>query len=123
MFFDLLSLFVGFLCLFIGLFMIFNPNRNHKTNVYFIVILILVGVQRFIYALEILGFVQDTYRPLQKNLRLGFYIVPVYYLFFKRLIRGFDKLKKELLHFIFPTVSVLINLVFINTVINRLLFL
>lgn len=103
--------------------MIFNPNGNHKTNVYFIVILILVGVQRFIYALEILGFVQDTYSPLQKNLRLGFYIVPVYYLFFKRLIRGFDKLKKELLHFIFPTVIIAINLVFFNSEINRLIFL
>lgn len=123
MFLDLLSLFVGFLCLFIGVFMIFNPSRNHKTNVYFIVILILVGVQRFIYALEILGFVQDTYSPLKKNLRLGFYIVPIYYLFFKRLIQGFDKLKKELLHFIFPTVFILINLVFVNSEINRLFFL
>ncbi|MDO8316096.1 MAG: helix-turn-helix domain-containing protein [Flavobacterium sp.] len=103
--------------------MIFNPSRNHKTNIYFIVILILVGVQRFIYALEILGFVQDTYSPLKKNLRLGFYIVPVYYLFFKRLIQGFDKLKKELLHFIFPTVFILINLVFFNSGINRLFFL
>lgn len=103
--------------------MIFNPSRNHKTNIYFIVILILVGVQRFIYALEILGFVQDTYSPLKKNLRLGFFIVPVYYLFFKRLIQGFDKLKTELLHFIIPTVLFVINLLYINSVINRLLFL
>ena len=103
--------------------MIFNPNRNHKTNVYFIVILITVGAQRFIYALEILGFVHDTYSPLKKNLRLGFYIVPVYYLFFRRLIQGFDKLKKELLHFIFPTVFVLINLVFTVSKINGFLFL
>jgi AraC-like DNA-binding protein len=103
--------------------MIFNPRRNHKTNVYFIVILITVGAQRFIYALEILGFVHDTYSPLKKNLRLGFYIVPVYYLFFRRLIQGFDKLKKELLHFIFPTVFVLINLVFTVSKINGFLFL
>lgn len=123
MFFNLLSLFVGFLCLFIGVFMIFNPSRNHKTNVYFIIILIIVGVQRFIYALEILGFVEGTYSPLKKNLRLGFYIVPVYYLFFTRLIQRFDELKKELLHFIFPTVFILLNLVFVNSKINRLFFL
>jgi AraC-like DNA-binding protein len=104
--------------------MIFNPSRNHKTNIYFIVILIFVGVQRFIYALEILGFVQDTnYNTLKKNLRLGFYIIPIYYLFFKRLIQGSNKLKKELLHFIFPTVIIVINLVFFNFEVNRLLFL
>ena len=123
MFFNLLSLFVGFLCLFIGVFMIFNPNRNHKTNVYFIVILILVGVQRFIYALEVLGFVHDSYSLLKKNLRLGFYIIPVYYLFFRRLIKGFEKPQKELLHFIFPTALIVINLVFFDSKINPLFFL
>jgi AraC-like DNA-binding protein len=103
--------------------MIFNPNKNHKTNIYFIVILILVGIQRFTYALEILGFVHDSYSLLKKNLRLGFYIIPIYYLFFRRLIKGVDKPQKELLHFIFPTVLIVTNLVFFNSKINPWFFL
>jgi len=97
---------------------------NCKTNAYLIVILILAGTQRFLYAIEVLDFTSSTYSvfSIQSNL-LRFFGVPVYYLFFSRLIYGTGVFKKELLHFIFPTVLILINLVFVDYRINRLLFL
>ena len=121
---DLITLFVGFLCLFVALLMLFNSKPNHKTNAYLIVMLILVSVPRLFYAIEVLGFTSNTYYSLIKiNPLLSFYIVPVYYLFISRLINGTGVFKKELLHFIFPTVLILINLVFVDYRINRLLFL
>lgn len=87
------------------------------------VILIVVGLQRFLNAIEILGFTTTTYNPLKIKPLLAFYIVPVYYLFFNRLIYNKGELKKELLHFIFPTVFVLINLLIVNYRINHFVYL
>jgi AraC-like DNA-binding protein len=123
MFLDLLSLLVGFLCLFIAVFMICNPSKHHKTNVYFIVILFVVGFQRLIYAIEVLGLVEETYSPLKKVLSIGFYFVPIYYLFFRRLIHRNAKLKNELLHFILPTVWILKSILFVDFRIGSVLFL
>ena len=109
MFLDLISLIVGFLCILIAGFMIFNKNKNHKTNVYFVIILFFVGLQRFTYSIETFRIVENTYSPLKIKLSLGLFLVPVYYLFFRRLVLGFDTLKNELLHFILPTLLLLFN--------------
>lgn len=123
MYLDVIALLVGFLCLFVVCLMLFNQKPNRITNGYLIIILIVVGLQRFLYAIDILGLTTSTYSPLRIKPLLAFYIVPVYYLFFSRLIYGTGKLKRELLHFIFPTVLVLINLVYVNYNVNRLLYL
>ena len=118
MFLNVISLFVGFLCLLTGGFMIFNKIQNHKTNIYFIIILFVVGIQRFTYAIEFLGIVKNSYSPLKIKLSLGLFLVPVYYLFFRRLIHGFDQLKKELLHFIPPILLIIIKVLFVGYQIN-----
>ena len=90
--------------------MLFNPKPNRKSNVYLIIILFLAGLQRFVNAIEVLGFTQTTFSPLKIRLTFAFYIVPVYYLFFRRLIKGTVKLKEEMFHFILPTLLVLIDI-------------
>jgi AraC-like DNA-binding protein len=112
MFLDLISLFVGFLCVLIACFLIFNRIENHKTNAYFVLILFIVGIQRFVYSIEFLGLIENSYNPLKKKLSLALYIVPIYYLFFRRLTKGDDRLKNELLHFILPTLFVFVNMIY-----------
>ncbi len=123
MFLNVVSLLVGFLCLFVVLLMLFNPKTNRKTNIYLLVILFVAGFQRFTNAIEILGFTTDTYSPLKIRLTFAFYIVPIYYLFFKRLIHGNGKLKKELLHFILPTVLVLFDMLMVDYIFSYFLYL
>lgn len=123
MFLDVLSLLIGFLCLFVVLLILFNQKPNRITNGYLIAILMVVGLQRFLYAIEALDFTHKTYSPLHIKPLLAFYIVPIYYLFFSRLIQGAGLLKKELLHFIFPSVLIVINLIFTSYTVNRSVYL
>jgi len=114
MFLNVVCLLVGFLCLFVVLLMFLNPNPNRKTNGYLIIILMVVGLQRFLYSIEVLGFTDFTFSPLKIRRTLIFYIVTVYYLFFSRLISTTSSLKKELLHFILPTVFLAFNFWYVN---------
>lgn len=111
MFLDVLSLLVGFLCLFVMVLILLNNRPNRKTNIYIVVILFIAGLQRFVNALEILDFTTRVYSPLKIKLSLAFFIVPVYYLFFRRLILVKTNTKTELLHFILPTVILIIDIV------------
>jgi AraC-like DNA-binding protein len=110
MFFNLTSLLVGFLCLLVVILMLFNSKPNRKTNVYLVVILFVAGSQRFVNAFDILGLTKVTYSPLKIRPTLAFFIVPIYYLFFRRLIYVYANLKKELLHFILPTTFIIIDI-------------
>ena len=111
MFLDLLSLLVGFLCLFVMVLILLNNRPNRKTNIYIVVILFIAGLQRFVNALEILDLTSKVYSPLKLRLSLAFFIVPVYYLFFRRLILVKPNTKTELLHFILPTVILVIDII------------
>ena len=123
MFLNVISLFVGFLCLFVVVLMLFSSQPKHKINGYLIAILIVVGLQRFLYAVQALGLTNSTYNPIEIKPLFAFFIVPIYYLFFNRLIYNNGKLKKELSHFIFPALFFLINLVIIDYRINSLVYL
>jgi AraC-like DNA-binding protein len=123
MFLNVVSLFVGFLCLFVVVLMLFNSKPNRKTNSYLIIVLFVAGLQRFANAIEVLGFTTITYSPLKIRLSFGLFIVPIYYLFFKRLIRGNGKIQKELFHFILPTVLVLMDILMIDYNLSYFVFL
>ena len=123
MFLNVISLLVGFLCLFVVVLMIFNLKPNRQTNVYLLVILFIVGLQRFLNALDVLELTEVTYSPLKIRLSIGFLIIPVYYLFFKRLIQGRVKLIKELYHFILPCILVSIDLFMLNYTLRHIVFL
>lgn len=109
MFLNVVSLLVGFLCLFVVFLMLISTKTNRKANRYLILILFIAGLQRFVNAVEVLGFTTITYSPLKIRFTFAFFIIPIYYLFFRRLIQRNSKLKKEFLHFILPTVLVLMN--------------
>lgn len=123
MFLSLVSLLVGFLCLFVVVLMLFNPKPDRKTNVYLIIILFLAGIQRFVNGIEVLELTDFTYSPLKIRLSGAFFIVPIYYLFFYRLIKGTSNFKKELVHFILPLILVLIDIWFISYTISFYFFL
>jgi AraC-like DNA-binding protein len=123
MFLSVLSLLVGFLCLFVVVLMLFHLKLNRKTNIYLLIILFVAGLQRFVNAMEVLEFTTITYSPLKIRLSIAFYIVPVYYLFFRRLILVNTKLKDELLHFILPTLLVLTDVFFVNYHLSYYLYL
>ena len=123
MFLNITSLLVGFLCLFVVALMLFNPKPNRKTNVYLVIILFIAGIQRFVNAIEVLQFTTLTYSPLKLRLTFAFFIVPLYYLFFRRLILVNANLKKELSHFILPTLFVLFDIFVVNYKISHYFFL
>lgn len=123
MYLDVLCLLVGFLCLFVVFVMLFNRQPNHKINGYLVVILAVVGLQRFLHGIEALHFTNITYSPIKIKPVLAFYIIPIYYLFFKRLIYNTGKLSKELTQFIFPTFLVGITLFFTDFRISRFVYL
>ena len=123
MFLNITSLLVGFLCLFVVLLMLFNSKPNRKTNVYLVIILFIAGIQRFVNAIEVLQFTTLTYSPLKLRLTFAFFIVPLYYLFFRRLILVNANLKKELSHFILPTLFVLFDIFVVNYKISHYFFL
>jgi AraC-like DNA-binding protein len=123
MFLNVVSLLVGFLCLLVVLLILFNQKPNRKINGYLITILILVGLQHFINAIEVLGFINKIYSPFKAMPALSVFIVPLYYLFFKRLIDGNGNFKKELLHFILPSLFILTNLIYVDYSLNRIFFL
>lgn len=109
MFLDVVSLLVGFLCLFAMVLMLINTRLSRKTNIYIVIILFIAGSQRFVNALEVFDLISKVYSPLKIRLSLAFFIVPVYYLFFQRLILTIPNSKSELLHFILPMIIVLID--------------
>ncbi len=106
MFLNLVSLLVGFLCLFLVALMLCSSKPTQKSNGYLIIILFVAGLQRFVNSIEVLGFINTTFSPLKIKMTLAFFIIPFYYLFFKRLIRKKNNLKKEVLHFILPSLFV-----------------
>lgn len=122
MFLNLLSLLVGFLCLLLVILMVFNTKANRKTNIYLVFILFIAGIQRFLNAIEALELTEKTYSPLKIRPTIALFIIPIYYLFFQRLLKENIKLQKELLHFIIPTLFFLANLFIFDSSINHYVY-
>ena len=111
---NIISLFVGFLSLFIILLIFINPIKSNERNIYFILILFISGILRFSNGFKVLNLTQFNYTLIIIKPVLAFYIVPVYYLFFHRIMVKNFMFRKELLHFIFPTLLLLLNYWFVN---------
>ena len=122
MFLNLLSLLVGFLCLLLVILMVFNTKASRKTNIYLVFILFIAGIQRFLNAIEVLDLTEKTYSPLKIRPTIAFFIVPIYYLFFQRLLKENIKLQKELLHFIVPILLFLANIFIFDSSINHYVY-
>lgn len=122
MFLNLLSLLVGFLCLLLVILMVFNTKANRKTNIYLVFILFIAGIQRFLNAIEILNLTEQTYSPLKIRPTIAFFIIPIYYLFFQRLLKENVKYYKELLHFIAPILLFLTNIFILDSSISHYVY-
>ena len=123
MFLHITSLLVGFLCLLLVLLMLANVRFNQQKNIYLIIILFIVGAQRFIHAFEALELTHLTYSPLKIRPIIGLFIIPVYYLFFRRLILNKVEVKKEVIHFIAPSLFLFFDLFFKQYSVSYMVFL
>ena len=113
-FLNIISLFVGFLSLFIILLICINPIKSNARNIYFILILFISGILLFSNGFKVLNLTQVNYSLIIIKPVLTFYIDALYFLFFQRIMVKDFMFRKELLHFIFPTLFLLINYWFVN---------
>jgi AraC-like DNA-binding protein len=114
MVFTLLSFFVGFALLLLVFFVWINNQKDKKLNIYFLVILVVAGMQRFLQGIEAFGLIASFKNPFVGNFMYQFFMVVVVYLFFDNLLYKITSRRKVMLHLVFPTlfagVSILFNL-------------
>jgi AraC-like DNA-binding protein len=114
MVFTLLSFFVGFALLLLIFFVWINNQKDKKLNIYFLVILVVAGMQRFLQGIEAFGLIASFKNPFVGNFMYQFFMVVVVYLFFDNLLHKSTPRRKVMLHLVFPTlfagVSILFNL-------------
>ena len=114
MVFTLLSFFVGFALLLLVFFVWINNQKDKKLNIYFLVILVVAGMQRFLQGIEAFGLIASFKNPFVGNFMYQFFMVVVVYLFFDNLLHKITPRRKVMLHLVFPTlfagVSILFNL-------------
>lgn len=119
---NITSLFSGFLFLFLILLMVINPIKSNKRNIYLMLIFFISGYHRFSNGFNILNFTQSDYTLLNNKPVFSFFIIPIYYLFFCRLVMRNFEFRKELLHFIFPTILFIINIRYVNLKYYKVVF-
>jgi AraC-like DNA-binding protein len=106
----LLSFFVGFALLLLVFFVWINNQKDRKLNVYFLIILGVAGIQRFLQGIEAFGLIASFKNPFVGDFTYQFFMFVVVYLFFHNLVFKVTPLKKIILHFIFPILFALASL-------------
>ena len=79
MVFILLSFFVGFALLLLVFFVWINNQKDKKLNIYFLVILVVAGMQRFLQGIEAFGLIASFKNPFVGNFMYQFFMVVVVY--------------------------------------------
>ena len=87
LFFNLLSLFVFFLCLTMVVVYTLSIRKNTNINILFIILLVIVGVQRLEEVLLSWNLIEEGFSPVRKKQSLANLIVYLYYAFFMKIIR------------------------------------
>jgi hypothetical protein len=96
-------LFSGLLGLIVFLLMVFRLKRNHNINAYFL-ILVLLTSSRFIVHGTITVFPNLQNLQNQFDVAVNVYAWPLVYLYFNNLVNySHYFIKRNLLHFVFPT--------------------
>jgi AraC-like DNA-binding protein len=108
----LLSFFVGFALLLLVFFVWINNQKDRKLNVFFLIILAVAGIQRFLQGIEAFGLIASFKNPFVGDFTYQFFMFVVVYLFFHNLVFKVTPLKKIILHFIFPILFALASLLF-----------
>jgi AraC-like DNA-binding protein len=104
MVFDLLSFFVGFLLLVLLFIVLINHKKDKKLNLFFLLVIAVAGIQRFLNGLEIFGLVGPFFNPLEENLIFPFFKFAGFFLFFENILFKTTSYKKIVLHGLFPAV-------------------
>jgi len=112
MVFNLLSFFVGFLLLLLLFIVLVNHKKEKKLNLFFLVIIAVPGLQRFLHGLEVFGIGGEFFNPFQENLIFPFFKFPGLFLFFENLLLKSNFFKKFTLHLLFTLLIAGINVAF-----------
>ena len=108
----LLSFFVGFALLLLVFFVWINNQKDKKLNIYFLVILAVAGMQRFLQGVEAFGLIASFKNPFVGNFTYQFFMFVVVYLFFHNLVFKTTPVKKVILHFAFPILFALASILY-----------
>lgn len=95
----LLVFFVGVILLLLIPIIALKRNNNQKLNNYFLIILSIAGIQRFLISLEVFGIIDTFINPFKKSLAFTYLIPPIYFLFFENFLFKKTTIKKEILLF------------------------
>jgi AraC-like DNA-binding protein len=118
-----ISFFVGLILLIFLPALINNSNLRVKLNRYFIVIIVVAGLQRFGYGLQEFGIIKPLIKPFNRILTFAFFIPPVYLISVENLLNKKTTIKKEITLFGIAAVIVLVTkLLRFSKVTNQILF-
>lgn len=121
---NLFSFFIGFILLLLIPVIFINHNNDKKLNPYFLIILAIAGLQRFIHGLEVFNIINPLLNPFETSLQFAYFIPPIYYLFFNNLLYKIVSLKKSVLLIGVAIIIVAISIVFkLKKENNQLIFL
>jgi AraC-like DNA-binding protein len=106
------SFLVGFALLLLVFFVLINRQKDKKLNLYFLLIIGVLGMNRFLLGVEEFNLIDSFKSPMKDNFMHQFFMVVVGYLFFDNLLFKVIRFKKVIIHFIFPVVFVLVSSLF-----------
>lgn len=96
MLFLLLNFLTSFLAFVAFFVVLYSKKKNHNLNIYFLIILFFLGIQRFLYS-TILLFNPEKYR-LFSNASFGYILIPIFLLFIKKYIGKSISTKENIFH-------------------------
>ncbi len=117
------SFLVGFALLLLVFFVLINRQKDKKLNLYFLIIIGVFGMNRFLLGVEEFNLIDSFKSPIKDNFMHQFFTVVVSYLFFDNLLFKVTPFKKVIPHFIFPAVFVLGTVLFpLNFLVIKVVF-
>ena len=87
MFLELFSFLVGFILLLLVFIIFFKQKNDRKLNIFFLTLITIAGLHRFVFGLDYFGLVNIDYNVSDTNLKFTFFLPPLYYAFFWSLLR------------------------------------
>ncbi len=117
------SFLVGFALLLLVFFVLINRQKDKKLNLYFLIIIGVLGMNRFLLGVKEFNLIDSFKSPMKDNFMHQFFTVVISYLFFDNLLFKVTPFKKVIPHFIFPVAFVLGTLLFpLNFLVIKVVF-
>lgn len=123
MIFDLAGLLVSFLCFLIVVMMIRSYSYNKTFNIPFLIIVCVVGLQRFQNSIANLN-LMDLKSPFETSPFIALIFIPVFLIFFKNALDERAISISDFLHLIIPFFLLFLNKsILVNDLLNKTVFL